>query len=407
MRIALILPGLGRVQRGAETAFLELARRLAAAPGVDVGLFGSGREGLGGLPIRVIDCPPRERFEGWPRFPAFRTECHYEEFGFARRLARSGLFRPADFDVVLSCTYPHVNWFLRRACRAAGSARHVFATQNGDWMCRADSREYRWFRCDGLVCINPAHHERHRDRYRSALIPNGVDADDFRPRSGLGADDGLEGVPPPGSGRVVLMVSALIESKRVADGVRAAAKVPGAFLLLAGDGPGRSAIAALAGDLLPGRHKLLGSVPRAAMPALYRRADAFLHMSRDEPFGIVYLEAAASGLPVVAHDGEVPRWVLGPSAVYADTGDTVAVARALERALSPSCGPRLGAEARRRVAEGWTWHAQAEKYLAFFRDLTEPRAGLPTLPMSSARPRLRVGPTYGVDLNNPGLVTHG
>ena len=40
----MILPGLGRVQRGAETAFIEVARGLSAYPEIDVELFGAGNE---------------------------------------------------------------------------------------------------------------------------------------------------------------------------------------------------------------------------------------------------------------------------------------------------------------------------------------------------------------------------
>ena len=39
------------------------------------------------------------------------------------------------------------------------------------------------------------------------------------------------------------------------------------------------------------------------MPGLYRSAEVLLHMSVDEPFGNIYVEALASGLPVVTHDG--------------------------------------------------------------------------------------------------------
>jgi hypothetical protein len=44
IRVAMILPGLGRVQRGAETAFIEVARGLSAYPEIDVELFGAGNE---------------------------------------------------------------------------------------------------------------------------------------------------------------------------------------------------------------------------------------------------------------------------------------------------------------------------------------------------------------------------
>lgn len=368
MRIAMVMPGLGRVQRGAETAFLDLAHEFVRVPGTRVTLFGSGTEGAEGLDIRAVPCPPRERFEHWPRFPCLRNENYYEEFFFARNLARSGLYRPADFDIVLGCTYPHLNWFLRK--RAAGTGlRVVFVTQNGDWMCRADSREYRWFGCDGLVCVNPSHFEAHRGRYHATLIPNGVNPSVFRP----GADAEIEvrglieGLPERDHGRIILMAGALIDSKRVAEGVRAAAMVPGSFLVVVGDGPNRAAVAALAGELLPGRHLLGGSVPRGLMPSLYRRAAVFLHMSREEPFGIVYLEASASGLPSVVHDTDITRWILGDSAFFADTSDLGEVAGALSMALER--GKAVGEDARRRVAADWSWEAIAARYLDFFGEV--------------------------------------
>ena len=363
MRVAMVLPGLGRVQRGAEAAFLELAHALGETPGVSVELFGSGRAGVGDVPIHVVGCRPRERFERWPRVPMFRSDCHYEEFSFARKLAASRLYRPQNFDIVVSCTYPHVHWYLRRAARKGGP-KLVHVTQNGDWPCRSNAREFRFFRCDGLVCTNPEYFEANRRTHRAVLIPNGVDPDVFHPGE---ETSGFDGLP---LGPAILMVSALIPSKRVEVGVRAAAMVPGASLVVAGDGPLRSEIAALANALMPGRHLLLGSVDRSEMPRLFRRASAFLHASRDEPFGIVYLEAAASGLPVVAHDAAVPRWVLGDQALYADMADPSAVADRLRIALDPEFGPALGRLARERIVEGWTWRDQADRYLSFFRDLT-------------------------------------
>ena len=74
------------------------------------------------------------------------------------------------------------------------------------------------------------------------------------------------------------MVSALIPSKKVAEGVEAVAKVPGANLVVAGDGPVRDEIHKLAAELLPGRFQQI-TLPAAEMPALYRSADAFMHLS--------------------------------------------------------------------------------------------------------------------------------
>ncbi|MFO0950089.1 MAG: glycosyltransferase family 4 protein [Isosphaeraceae bacterium] len=375
-RVAMILPGLGRVQRGAETAFLEVARALRRDPGVEVELFGSGRDVPDGLAIRGVECTPRERFERWPRFPTLRSENHYEELSFVLSLARNHAYHPEDFDAVVSCSYPWLNWYLRLAGgrRRSRGPKQIFVTQNGDWACRAEGREFRFFGCDGLICINPEYYNRHRGRYVSALIPNGVDASVYRPAAEADGD-AWDDPRVPSSGRVVLMVSALIPPKRVSDAVRAVARVEDGFLLVAGDGREREAVAALAAELLPGRHLLLGSLPRAIMPGLYRRADAFLHMHHEEPFGIAYLEAGATGLPVVAPDAAVPRWILGEHARYADPGNPEAVASALREALDPATGPAMGAGLRRRVLDGWTWDVQAARYRDFIDRVVSGREG--------------------------------
>ena len=364
LRVAFLLPGLGRVQRGAEAAFLELARNLAVYADLDVTLFGSGPGEPGGPAIVPVGSVPRERFERWPRLPVLRSEYCYEEFTFTTRLLANRQFRPRAFDVAVHCSFPFTNWLLQFLRRVASGPRLVFVTQNGDWICRAESREYRSFRCDGLVCTNPEFFERNRDQYHSVLIPNGVDADRFCPRDQVAnfrRDPRLSDTP------VVLMVSALIPSKRVADGVRAVAKVPGAFLVLAGDGPDRVAIRELAAILLPGRHLLLGSVAAAEMPGWYRQADVFLHLSQEESFGIVYLEAAAAGLSIVAHDSAVPRWILGDTAEYADTADVPAIAAAIRRAAN--LGNQRGIAARQRVLDDWTWAEMAARYREFFYTL--------------------------------------
>ena len=183
-------------------------------------------------------------------------------------------------------------------CDGGGLARreprHVFVTQNGDWPAYADNSEYRFFGCDGLICTNPDFFDRNKERWRCALIPNGVDTDRFRPGPADRAEFGL-----PAEGRIVLMVSALIPSKRVDLGVEIVSRIPGCHLVVAGDGPMRHQIDASAARRMPGRFTRLTVAPER-MPALYRSADVFMHLSTDEAFGNVYLEAMACGLPVVA-----------------------------------------------------------------------------------------------------------
>ncbi len=355
MRILFALPGFHRFERGAEVALLSLAAELGRA-GEQVTVIGSGQP-RAGTPYRFLHAGSlrRERLERMPRLPALRSETGWEEATFAPGLLRA--YRPADHDVTVTCSFPFTNWVLRRPVAGGRRPPHVFVTQNGDWPAVSDDAEFRTFGCEGLVCTNPDYLAANRDRWRCALIPNGIDATRFTPGPAERARLGL-----PERGPIVLMVSALIASKRVADGVRAVGRLPDAQLVVAGDGPDRDAIDRLAADLLPGRFRRL-TVAAGEMPALYRSADVFLHLSKTESFGNVYIEALGCGTPVVGHDSARLRWIVGEDAVLLDTDDTAAVARALEEATAArdTLAPRGVAR-----AANFAWPRVAAQYRDFF-----------------------------------------
>ncbi|MFC3594276.1 glycosyltransferase family 4 protein [Novosphingobium piscinae] len=353
LRLAFALPGFHRVDRGAEVALLSVAQELALL-GHAVTVFGSGqpREGTA-YRFHHVPAVPRERFERFPFFPPLRSDVSWEDLTFASALLRH--YRPADFDAVLTCSFPFTQLALRRPAPGGARPRQIFVTQNGDWPARARNAEYRFFRCDGLVCINPDYFADNRDRWRCALIPNGADLQRFTPGPGDRARFGL-----PEDRPVVLMVSALIESKRVLDGIRAVAQLDRAHLVVAGDGPLRTEAENLAQQQLPGRFSRL-SLSAADMPALYRSADALLHMSLAESFGNVFVEAMACGLPVVGHDSPRLRWIVGDTAFLCDTRDPAALGQQLAAALIERQRERPAEVAR------FAWSAIAGQYQDFLR----------------------------------------
>ena len=358
MRIAFALPGLHRVHRGAEVAFIAVASELARR-GDEVTLFGSG-PALPDRPYNFIKVPsiPRERLEWLPKLPFLRSETGWEEASFAPGLLAR--YRPGDFDITATCAFPFTNFVLRRRSLRGGRPPHVFITQNGDWPAYSRDAEYRLFDCDGLVCINPDYQERNRDKYRTSLVPNGADLTRFRP--GPPERERL-GLPP---GKIVLMVSALIPSKNVADGVRAVAALDDATLVVAGDGPLRNDIEALAAELLPSRYRRI-SVDADDMPALYRSVDAFLHLSRDESFGNVFVEALACGVPSVVFDLPRTRWILGDQAYYAPHSIEGIVSQ-LTRARADG-GDLVAGRVERAKAFGWP--VIAAKYRDFFAEIID------------------------------------
>jgi glycosyltransferase involved in cell wall biosynthesis len=358
MRVLFALPGLHRYDRGAEIAFTSVARELAKA-GDFVTLIGSG-EPKTATPYRFLRAPSltREKFESFPAMPILRNEYAYEELTFLPGLLRQ--YRPTDYDVTLTCSYPFTNWLLRRPDGRGSRPPHVFVTQNGDWPAHATNSEYRFFGCEGLVCTNPDFYERNKARWRCRIIPNGVDCDRFQPGASQREEFNL-----PADRLIVLMVSALIPSKRVEVGIEALSQVPDAHLVVAGDGPSRQAVDILAERLLPGRFTRLSLAP-GQMPGLYQSADVFLHLSQDEAFGNVFIEALACGLPVVAQDSPRSRWIVGDNEFLLDTNNPAAVAQHIRLAAD---APGVRRQARVERAAAFSWPRISEMYREFLQEV--------------------------------------
>jgi glycosyltransferase involved in cell wall biosynthesis len=365
MRILIALPGIHRYDRGAEIAFIAVARELVKS-GDEVTLIGSG-DRRDGSPYKFLRAASlrREHFERFPSLPILRNEYCYEELTFVPELLLR--YQPAEYDITVTCSYPFTNWVLRRPTLRGGRPRHVFVTHNGDWppysiQSRGRRSEYRFFDCDGLICINPDFFERNKEFWNCRLIPNGVDCYRFRPDSSHRQEFDL----PPDK-IIVLMVSALIPNKRVEYGIEAVSRIANAHLVIAGDGPLRDTITAAAANLLPGRFTRL-LVPPAQMPSLYQSADVFLQCSKDEPFPLVFLEAMACGIPVVAHDIPRVRWFIGDNEFLVNMDDPEEIAETIKRAYACASG---GREQRVKRAEALSWTKVAGMYREFFQDVID------------------------------------
>jgi glycosyltransferase involved in cell wall biosynthesis len=200
--------------------------------------------------------------------------------------------------------------------------------------------EYPWVRKGSVVTVH-----------------NGIDAALLQPDAGvrhsvraeLGIDE-----------RAVLVAAAgrFEASKRYGDVLRAfrEAGSGAAALLLVGDGPERSALASLAGELgLGARVRFLGW--RSDLHRLLRACDLFVHPSSSEGFPNAVLEAMALGLAVVAtRAGGTPELVQAESnGLLTDIGDVAAIASGLGRLCGDaSLRKRLGAAAREHVVSRFT-----------------------------------------------------
>ena len=176
-----------------------------------------------------------------------------------------------------------------------------------------------------------------------------------------------------GSRFVVLFVSRLVRKKGAETLVRAMAGLPKAVALVVGTGPEEAALKRLVEELeLTGRVVFAGRVPDRHLPQFYAAADVFcmpcssrLGGVDTEGFGIVYMEAAASGLPCVAGDcgGSVEAVEDGVTGVVLADPTPTSVARALKQfAQDPVLRTTYGAAGRARAETWFSPQAQAERF---------------------------------------------
>jgi glycosyltransferase involved in cell wall biosynthesis len=128
----------------------------------------------------------------------------------------------------------------------------------------------------------------------------------------------------------------------------------------------------LAVDDLAGRVVVHGPVSRGEVALFYASADAFVLPSLREPYGTVYGEAMAFGLPVVGwRAGNLPNLAVdGESGVVLEPGDVGALRDALRRlAIDDAWRTSLAAAARRRAETFATWDDSARELFELLRTL--------------------------------------
>ena len=218
----------------------------------------------------------------------------------------------------------------------------------------------------------------------TVVVPPGVDTDRFRPldeaeRASVRRELGL-----PVDAPLVVSVSRLVPRKGMDTLIRSAARLgrtePDLVVAIAGSGRDRRRLEGLVASTgAPVR--FLGRVPEELLPGLYGAGDVFAMLCRSrwggleqEGFGIVFLEAAAAGVPQVAGESGGAA----EAVAHERTGLVMGRPNAVEqvaRALSDLLGDRerraeMGREARRRAEAEFSYDVLARRLRAGIDDAT-------------------------------------
>ncbi|MEM7225265.1 MAG: glycosyltransferase [Pseudomonadota bacterium] len=342
MRILQVIAGAD--QGGAETFFVSLVLALQRA-GLDQQVVMRHNPGRA-APLRAAGLEPVEcRFGQWFDWHTKAT--------LKRAVAD---FRP---DIALT--------WMNRASKYMPAGNFLKLARLGGYY---DLKYYR--ACDHLFCNTKgivAHVVNHGwPAARAHYMPNFASIEPAPPVP-------RDGLDTPADAPLLLAMGRLHRAKAFDTLLRALASEPRAYLWLAGEGPLRDELEALAHELgvMP-RVRFLGW--RDDRAALIGAADICLVPSRYEPLGNVCLEAWAAGRPLVAAASAGPSELItdGADGLLVPIDDAAALAQAITRVIDgPGLPERLVAGGARRYEEGFSETACVKRYLDTFKRLLQAR----------------------------------
>ncbi len=206
------------------------------------------------------------------------------------------------------------------------------------------------------------------------VIPNGVDTERFTAPISESALASLRRELAPREHDIVLFTaSRLVLSRGVEDTILALKHLPErARLVIAGSGDDRTALEALVREQgLSDRVRFLGHINHEDLPRYYRASDVFVRPSVIEGFGIAFVEAFASGIPVVATPvGGIPDFLSDPEAnperaptgLFCKVHDPVSIAAAVKRYMEDTSLKAAVVENAQRLArEKYDWNDIAQR----------------------------------------------
>ncbi len=221
-------------------------------------------------------------------------------------------------------------------------------------------------RCDYLFSNSKSVKQSLEREYhlQSEIVPTGVDATFFTP---------LWDRPANARPRV-LFVGSLRPFKQPMLLLDAAVRFPGADFILAGEGPMADELKARIEREQIKNVTLAGLLGAEQLREQYQQSDVFLFPSAWEGSPKVLLEAAASGLPVIARNNYQPETVVNGETGYLVTSDDEVFVRLQELLSHPEQCRRFG-QAGRKHSESFDWDIITRRWEEVFLDLMARRKG--------------------------------
>lgn len=322
----------GHVSRGVETFVHEIANEL-------VGL---------GHSVKVI--------QGGSKLPGSKYEVNVVPSKSLFSFSLKSLKYIKNFDVIVPNNGRWMTLLVRAASIFLGK-RMVIVGHSGPGI---DDRFNLFLRPDYFVALTSPQERWAKGTApftRVIHIPDGANTELFKPGKKINL-----GLRSP----VILIVSALIKSKRINLAIEAVSKLTDGSLLIVGAGPEKVELEKIGQELLPGRFDIR-TYKYSEMSSVYSSADLFTFPTSPwESTGLSLLEAMACNLPVVASDDPIRREIVGDAGVFVDPTDSSKYAEGINKALEKNWG-----ETPRNWAKKFSWKEIAKKYEELFIRLND------------------------------------
>lgn len=229
--------------------------------------------------------------------------------------------------------FPHNGYgglFVATCVRAISRTPVLFAEYNGLVDRGSYLKRNLTLKPDRLIALNPIVAKFARQiapQQAISIIPCGIDPAEFSPEGKAM----ITGLPQPN----IICVSALDRAgnQRLELTIEAVSRLPHASLLICGDGVDRDYFQDLGDRLLGTKRFQIKTFAYAQMPQVYRSANIFTSAATEEPHGLKYVEAMACGLPVVATDDAVRRYLIGNGGLVCDVTNLDEYTKSLRSAL--------------------------------------------------------------------------
>ena len=363
-KVFLVCCGLGRTHRGFESFTQECHEALRDHPALDLTVFKGG-----GKPERkqvVLPCLPRTHALVERLGKAVgKTGYWLEQVSFALSLLPHVARGRPDVVCFMDCNVGNVLWHWRRLTKK----RFGILLSNGGPLMPPFPR---W---EFVQQLTPMHQQlaldAGQDPDRQAVVPYGIQTGPRLERQAPEERDALRRTLGLPTDRPVLLSVGAVNAthKRMDYVIRevTALPLPHPYLVLLGQTDEETpTIRALADDLLGPNGYAIRTVPHSEVDRYYRSAAAFILASLGEGFGRVFLEALAAGLPCLAHDYAVTRYVLGEHGRLADFTRTGALTVLLCRLLDEGDTDEMREARHKHVYDNFSWQVLTPQYVALF-----------------------------------------